>query len=94
MDDATSHMGEFTLIRQRWTLNILKTLDVECATGPDAIAARVLRECANELALPITRLTRKLVAEGIWPECWKLHWVVPMHKKKRSRIPKVSEESI
>ena len=52
------------------------------ATGPDGLPARVLRECAKELAMPVTLLVRKLLHYGHWPTSWRLHWVLPLHKRK------------
>ena len=44
-------------------------------------------ECAEELAYPVTALVRKLLSEGCWPECWKLHWLIPIYKRKAVSDP-------
>ena len=56
-------------------------LDDSSGTGPDLLLARVLKQCAAELALPVTLLVRKLINEHCWPACWRLHWVHAIHKK-------------
>ena len=61
---------------------MLKNLCVASATGPDGLPARVLRECAEELALPVTLLVRRLLRCGRWLTRWRLHWVLPLHKRK------------
>ena len=60
---------------------LLSNIDETSGTGPDLLPARVLKACAAELALPVTLLVRKLLREHCWPECWRLHWVHPLHKK-------------
>ena len=63
---------------------ILSQLDADSASGPDRVAARVLKRCAQPLAVPMAKLAEQIVAEGRWPEAWALHWVVPLHKKKET----------
>ena len=60
---------------------LLRDLDATSGTGPDRLPARVLKECAAELALPLTLLVRKLIREKCWPACWRLHWIHAIHKK-------------
>ena len=61
--------------------NILAALDNSSATGPDKLPTRFLKACADQLALPVLLLSRKLISSGTWPECWRVHWIVPLHKK-------------
>ena len=63
------------------THDLLRNIDETSGTGPDLLPARVLKACAAELALPVTLLVRMLLREHCWPECWRLHWVHPLHKK-------------
>ena len=65
----------------------LSRLDVSKATGPDGIPARVLKECAVELAAPLSSLFSLCFRTGIQPTMWKIAHVVPVHKKaSRSTI--------
>ena len=68
-------------LRIRSVKKLLKALDESSGTGPDLLPARVLKKCADVLALPITLLTRKLLREGRWPACWRNHWVHSIYKK-------------
>ena len=52
------------------------------ATGPDLLATKVLKRCAKSLALPTAKLARAMLLVGKWPENWRVHWVVPLYKKK------------
>ena len=72
----------FLRLRVRSVLKLLKGLDEHSGTGPDKLPARILKKCAAELALPVTLLTRKLLAEGRWPQCWRTHWIHAIHKRK------------
>ena len=92
--DSECTLPRFLLIRRRWVLKLLRNLDVDTATGPDGLPARILRECAAELAMPICKLSRGLLKDGVWPTCWKLHWVHPLFKKRRCSCPvKLSRRS-
>ena len=72
----------FLRLRVRTVLKLLKGLDEHSGTGPDRLPTRILKRCAAELALPVTLLSRKLLAEGRWPLCWRTHWVHAIHKRK------------
>ena len=69
------------------TAAILKDINIDKATGPDKLPGRILKMCADELAAPITHLARRMLAEGIWPDCWREHWVTPLYKKKAVSNP-------
>ena len=84
---SSEKMASFNLIRVRWTEAVLKKLSDDTATGPDFIPARVLKKFAKILALPITILIRKLLREHCWPEIWRLHWILPLYKKKTVSNP-------
>ena len=55
------------------------------ATGPDLVPARVLRECAPELAVPVQLLLQLILKCKVWP--WRTHWLCPLHKKKSLHNP-------
>ena len=71
----------FYAIRTRSMLKCLQKLDVSCATGSDRLAARILRELAVVLALPLTILCRRILYEAFWPSRWRIHLVIPIYKK-------------
>ena len=51
------------------------------ACGTDNISARIITECVNELAIPITKLCNLSVSSGVFPRRWKQANIVPLHKK-------------
>ena len=77
-----SKMSNFYPIRERHSVKFLKSLDEDSATGPDLLAARILKKCAESLGRPVAMLARKIISTGKWPTSWKLHWIPPLHKKK------------
>ena len=67
---------------------LLKQLDEDKATGPDLLSAKVLKKCAKELGTPVAKLTRRVLNSGEWPEGWRVHWILPLYKKKSVWDPK------
>ena len=72
---------EFALIRRCWSRRTLEEVKVDKATGPDSLPGRILKYLAAVLDLPVTLLTRRMINEGIWPTCWRTHWLHPLFKK-------------
>jgi hypothetical protein len=60
-------------------LRPLKTTDK--SPGPDNIHPRVLKECARELAEPLTILFQTSMKEGKIPQEWKEANITPVYKK-------------
>lgn len=67
-------------------LNSLKQLDVNKASGPDGIPARLLKETANEIAPSLTQLFNKSLKHGVLPDDWKLANIVPVFKKGKKEF--------
>ena len=62
-------------------LLILKKLNPNKAPGPDGIHGKVLKNCAQSLAYPLSVLFNLSFSTGCIPPDWKLALVVPVHKK-------------
>ena len=75
-----STMLEITL-HNKEVRRALHCLDVNKASGPDGIPARVLRFCAPELSPVLTRLYRLSLKTGSVPKSWKVANVQPVPKK-------------
>ena len=80
-------MSDFVLIRQCWTRRVLANIDEGKATGPDGITGVILKRTRRELAAPITRLARRLLTLGAWPDIRRYHWSVPLYKRKSVHNP-------
>ena len=67
--------------------SLLLSLDRHKACGPDGLSARILSECARELAVPIEILCRLSVEQGVFPKRWKEANIIPVHKKGDKKLP-------
>ena len=67
-------------------LRILEAIEINKACGPDGISARIVRECATELAIPLTVLCGQALSQGIFPNKWKEANIVPIHKKGSTKL--------
>ena len=64
-----------------FAVSYLSNLNSNCATGPDDVPARFLRECSEELARPLVLLTELILSSGEWPDIWRVHFIIPLYKK-------------
>ncbi len=85
--DGVRMNNDFVPIRRRYSHKVLKGLKENSGTGPDRLAARVLRRCRAELEMPVTLLARIIFNNARWPEPWRLHWIHPLFKKKSRADP-------
>ena len=67
---------------------MLLKLNVQKAVGPDNFSPRLLRQCADELAHPLTMLFNHCWRTSRWPSAWKVSNVVPVHKKNDKTVAK------
>ena len=65
----------------RGVLKLLKNIKPNKASGPDMIAARLLRELAEEIAPLLTAIFQKSIRENRVPDEWKLANVTAVFKK-------------
>ena len=59
----------------------LMSINVKKGVGPDGIHPLVLRNCAHQLAAPLTELFNKSLSIGQFPDQWKRSSVSPVFKK-------------
>ena len=88
LNSTTFGSDTFLPIRTKDVRRILCKLKIDSVTGPDGIATRVLKKCADGLALPMAMVLRRVLASGRWPSLWREHWVVPLFKKKARSDPR------
>lgn len=62
-------------------LKILKNLKPKNSHGFDDISAKVLKNAAEIIYLPLTRIINTSISSGIFPDLWKLAIVKPLFKK-------------
>ena len=68
-------------LNESTVLAALKALEVDKATGPDEIPAKLLKETASVIAPSLCKIFNKSLQLGYLPSDWKLANVVPVHKK-------------
>lgn len=81
------HWDGFVTIRSSHVSKVLAKLDKDNGTGPDGLAAQVLKICSRELGRPLAKLVRRIVAESHWPSAWIVHWLLPLHKRNSKSDP-------
>ena len=58
----------------------IKEINASKAQGPDEIHPRIIKECGETLAEPLSKIFRKSLDEGKLPEIWKMANVTAIHK--------------
>lgn len=53
--------------------------------GPDGVPSAFLKKHISNLLMPLHRLFRSSVSSGIFPSCWKIAHMFPVHKKGSKR---------
>ena len=67
--------------------DVLSSLNVNKASGPNFISYRLLKSVARAVSKPLTTLFNRLLKDGIFPECWKFSYVIPIPKKGDENDP-------
>ena len=65
----------------------LLSLDSNTAMGPDSIHPLVLKNCAKQLARPLSVIFKRSLDEGLVPKAWKRSVIVPIFKKGHKFVP-------
>ena len=61
-------------------MNLLQTIDVSKASGPDQISGRMLKATATSVATPVTKLFNQSILTGCFPTMLKWSNIVPIPK--------------
>jgi hypothetical protein len=64
----------------------LRGLDANKGPGPDGIPPSILKECCYGFKSPQTYLFNKSLSLGIFPECWKKSYLIPIFKSGRRNV--------
>ena len=62
-------------------VDILSSLKVNKASGPDGISHRMLKNTCKTIAIPLCKLFNKSLQSRIYPRIWKSATVMPIFKK-------------
>ena len=66
--------------------DVLTSLNVNKAHGPDGISGNMLRLCGEHLSIPLKIIFDNVFEKGQFPEQWKMANVTPIHKKSDKQI--------
>ena len=72
---------ESILINNDAILQIIRGLNPGKASGPDGISSRMLIISDQSVVLPLKIIFTNAIANGLYPDIWKLANVTPIHKK-------------
>ena len=75
--NTTLHYFE---IKQKDVVLKIKSLDTCKGAGPDEIPPKFVRDCVDEISLPLTIIFNKSIATGRFPSRWKTASVIPVYK--------------
>ena len=75
------YVDRWVLVRCRGVALILSILYVVSRTGPDLLAARVLKHGVNELSRLIAKFIRRIIDQVLWPTAWTVDWLMALHKR-------------
>ena len=78
---------EGILCTEEQVFDLLHTLDVSKANGPDGISARMLKSTARSIAPSVTKLFNLSLCSGQLPAAWKYSLVVPVPKSPAATSP-------
>jgi len=70
------------VVETNGALELLRTLDIHKATGPDGILAHLLKETCEEIAPSLTFIFQASMQQCTLPVNWKEANVVPLLKKE------------
>ena len=73
-------MGEIT-VDSKGVFKLLNGLNINKASAPDGLGARVLKECSSEIAPILALIYNDLLAQDTVPDDWRQANVAPVFKK-------------
>ena len=77
-------MDEITITEVK---DIIHSIDINKASGPDNISHRMLKGCINSIYGPLCILCNRSLSEGVFPESWKKAIVTPIFNKGDKSLP-------
>ena len=78
LQDQLSHCETSFTVKEDEVRDIFKKLKGRKSSGPDGIAPRLLKTCADELSPIFTELFQTSLLQRLIPDIWKLSAIVPV----------------
>ena len=67
-------------------MDIIKSLNVNKAHGPENISGRMIELCGDKITLPLSAIFVNIINTVIFPTLWKSGNVTPIHEKDSKRV--------
>ena len=77
-----------SLTSEKKVLEVLQFIDISKAAGIDKISGRFLKDGANTLAKPITKIRNISISSGLFPSDFKVAKLKPLDKRGHKTNPK------
>ena len=74
------------VVTEKDVSDLLKSLDVKKASGPDQISHRMLKEAGDKISTSLAKLFNKSLRANIVPALWKKANVTPLFKKNDNSL--------
>jgi hypothetical protein len=68
-------------------IDIINSLDLDKASGPDFISHRMLKGVSRTISKPLSILFNRSLQEETFPDSWKMAHVIPLYKKNDKSMP-------
>ena len=69
------------------TEDVIQSIEINKASGPDNISHRMLKGCIHSISTPLCILFNRSISEGVFPDLWKTATVTPLFKKGDKSFP-------
>ena len=83
IDNFTSIDDDVPIFRQEDTCRVFRSLKVNKSHGPDKITPKLMKTCAEELAVPFTHVFNLSLENHQLPLIWRTSEIVPVAKKNK-----------
>ena len=78
---------ELKLVDHSSVVKALSSMSASKATGIDGVSAKLLKDGATAIAVPITHIMNLSIISGIFPSKWKIAKVTPLFKDGDKSLP-------
>ena len=82
-DNFTTFDDDVPIFSQEDTCRVFRSLKANKSQGPDNISPKLMKTCAQELAVPFTRVFNLSLENHKLPLIWRTSEIVPVPKKNK-----------
>ena len=61
--------------------SVITKVKSEKSTGPDGWPIEVIKQCSQQISIPLSIIFNKSFQFGVLPQDWKVAYITPIHKK-------------